>query len=267
LSIRRAPRPLCVYYVQGARQARKKVNKRRCRSKPVFVSTPPLVSVAQSCVRHHSQYHHRHPHVQVCHVALFKLWHRRLWLASWWWVCCFLPPLLGSLLHHASSSRQASSSPCPLWSCPLAREGQPHGRDLCGLACVESEDLTLMASGFFVSFVVRLETDLKHSFALPPTTCMHCCAALLLPPSATITHDHQKGPRDNDDHQASNAFPVLPACCQRKTLLLIAPFPLHQLLTTQARCLGSDEGRKHGFELGHEGCSHGAERGRGFQSR
>ena len=89
-----------------------------------------------------------------------------------------------------------------------------------------------------------------------------CCT-----PSATITHDHQKGPRNNDNHQASNAFPVLPACCQRKTLLLIAPFPLHQLLTTQARCLGSDEGRKHGFELGHEGCSHGAERGRGFQSR
>ena len=73
MSIRRAPRPLCVYYVQGARQARKKVNKRRCRSKPVFVWTPPLVSVAQSCVRHHSQYHHRHPHVQVCHVALFEI--------------------------------------------------------------------------------------------------------------------------------------------------------------------------------------------------
>jgi hypothetical protein len=43
---------------------------------PRDVWTPPLVllvSVAQSCVRHHSQYHHRHTHVQVCHVALFEI--------------------------------------------------------------------------------------------------------------------------------------------------------------------------------------------------
>jgi hypothetical protein len=189
LSIRRAPRPLCVYYVQGARQARKKVNKRRCRSKPVFVWTPPLVSVAQSCVRHHSQYHHRHPHVQVCHVALFKLWHRRLWLSSWWWVCCFLPPLLGSLLHHASSSRQASSSPCPLWSCPLAREGHPHGRDLCGLACAESEDLTLMASGFFCCTLGNRPQTLIR----PPSHNMHallCCLA-----SAAFRHHHSRPPK------------------------------------------------------------------------
>ena len=175
----------------------KKVNKRRCRAKPDFVWTswtPPLVllvSVAQSCVRHHSQHHHRHPHVQVCHVARFKLWYRRLWLATWWWVCCFLPPLLGSLLHHASSSRQASSSPCPLSSCPLARQGHPHGRDLCGLACAESEDLTLMACGFFCCTLGNRPQTLSRP---PSHNNMHallcCCLA-----SAAFRHHHPRPPK------------------------------------------------------------------------
>ena len=83
------------------------------------------------------------------------------------WVICSM--------HH-----RAGLLPSPLWSCPLARHGHPHGRHLCGLACVESE-------GF----------DLK---TLPPSPFlpynMHALLlALLLLPSATITHDHQKEPR------------------------------------------------------------------------
>ncbi len=89
---------------------------------------------------------------------------------------------------------------------------------------------------------MRLERQDTASFA--PPALQHACTAACLAPAAFLHHQPRppKGSTpsvcrdsDNDDHQANNAFPVLPACCQRKTLLLIAPFPLHQLLTTQAR--------------------------------
>ena len=92
LSIMPASRHVCV--LDGGTMARKVTT----RAAALWTRVDPrvllaCVSVAQSCVcvRHHTQYHHRHPH-PYRFIASLSLLCRRLWLVSWWgWV---LPSLL-----------------------------------------------------------------------------------------------------------------------------------------------------------------------------
>ena len=147
-----------------------------------FVRRKPCITESALCAApHHTQYHHRHLYLQVCHVAHLLLY-RRLWLAFWWWVCCFLrfvapciiiieqpPLLLGLALRHATRA----AATCVVYHAWRVR-------------------MAPLANGV-AGFVVRLEIDLtliRPPSSLPPspTTCTVC----LLPPSSiTTTNNHE----------------------------------------------------------------------------
>ena len=137
---------MCVYISAGGKTktARKTAPRSHRLLWTDLTGDPPSQNSLLVSHIHHTQYHdrHPHPHLQVCHFALFL----KLYRASGWrrgGGCAFALRFVAPCIIIDQASR---SSLCPLWSCPLARHGHPHSRHLCGLAYAEREEgLNLMA--------------------------------------------------------------------------------------------------------------------------
>ncbi len=101
---------------------------------------------------------------------------------------CLSPSLLRA--HHIVHGNPPPSFGLARWH---TRQCAPAPPPFCGVARILRRRLSGTRAGVVRnSFVVRLETDLKHSLALPPSHTQQPTLLLALLLAATISHDHQR---------------------------------------------------------------------------